>query len=345
MEYSPKDLKKFFVKVVSTFVNDQGADSLREFMELLNGYAQFLNAKSSGQMYSSSMFTINDPNERAMDKNSLLQNLSSLFAKYDLNDDFDIFLPLQSKGVSLLAEVQYKNPTLHKEILKILCESEEGESIGENEIKIKELLNSYPEWQKRFEPFLQQNSAYDSDAEESKSNMEAIPQSSGRTGSRMANRKNKANKTSKRESVYPERRLKSSNEEDIKNYDQVDQNNDELEDDGENQYVILDDGMPARSLSKNEMNFFEDLKKLFADEILHIDDKSPAVNLFDIVMKAFTLYVDGLCGADELFSLLEQAFSHIDEFEQFKSFCMSREVNRRKETWFCRNLDDSTMKE
>jgi len=43
--------------------------------------------------------------------------------------------------------------------------------------------------------------------------------------------------------------------------------------------------------------------------------------------------------------LLEDVFRHIDEFEQFKSFCLSRECNRRKHTWFCRNIDDANMKD
>jgi histone deacetylase complex regulatory component SIN3 len=62
-------------------------------------------------------------------------------------------------------------------------------------------------------------------------------------------------------------------------------------------------------------------------------------------MKMFSLYVEGICGADELFAIMEDVFRHIDEFEQFKSFCLSRECNRRKYTWFCRNPDDINMKD
>lgn len=93
------------------------------------------------------------------------------------------------------------------------------------------------------------------------------------------------------------------------------------------------------------MQFFDDLRKILEDENLYYDGPRTDEKLFDIIMKIFCLYVEGICGADELFSILEDVFRHIDEFELFKSFCLSREVNRRKDTWFCRNPDEINMKD
>lgn len=135
MEYKLKDLKKFFVKVITTFNKDQ--KSMMDFMGQLNKYAQYVNAQKRGQIQNL---------EEAIDKHTLLGNLSSLFAKYDLNDDFNAFLPLQSRGISLLAEVNSKDPQLHQEIITALRDGNDKESIGNNEGKIKEILSQYPQW-------------------------------------------------------------------------------------------------------------------------------------------------------------------------------------------------------
>lgn len=92
------------------------------------------------------------------------------------------------------------------------------------------------------------------------------------------------------------------------------------------------------------MQFFDELRKIFEDENVYYDSPRTGEKLYDIVIKMFCMYVDGIWGADELFAILEDVFRHIDEFEQFKSFCLSREVNRRKETWFCRNPDEINTK-
>lgn len=96
------------------------------------------------------------------------------------------------------------------------------------------------------------------------------------------------------------------------------------DDDSEEQrianYNALNEGVTGRSLSKNEVQFLDDLKKILADENLYYENKNTGESLYEIVMKMFTLYVEGVCGADELFSILEDVFRHIDEFEQFKSF-------------------------
>lgn len=76
----------------------------------------------------------------------------------------------------------------------------------------------------------------------------------------------------------------------------------------------------TKGISKNELMFFDDLRKLLENEPLYYDGEDTDESLYDIVMKAFALYVEGICGADELFSMLEDVFRHIDEFEQFKSF-------------------------
>ena len=135
MEYKLKDLKKFFVKVITTFNKDQ--KSMMDFMGQLNKYAQYVNAQKRGQIQNL---------EEAIDKHTLLGKLSSLFAKYDLNDDFNAFLPLQSRGISLLAEVNSKDPQLHQEIITALRDGNDKESIGNNEGKIKEILSQYPQW-------------------------------------------------------------------------------------------------------------------------------------------------------------------------------------------------------
>ena len=94
----------------------------------------------------------------------------------------------------------------------------------------------------------------------------------------------------------------------------------------------------------NETMFFSDLKKILSDDTIYPRPSESLESLFDIVIKIMSIYVDGVWGADELFAILEDAFKHIDEFEQFKSFCLSREWNRRKETWFWRNFDEINMK-
>lgn len=285
MEYDIRDLKRFFIKLISKFMQSNNTSALGEFMDLLNKYAQYLNARNNRQLQNL---------EGAMNKNNLLQSISSLFARFDLNEEFNAFLPLQSRGVSLLAEVQLKDPQLHKEIIMILKESEEGESIPENEFKIKELLSRYPEWRKKFEPYLQQNSQDESDNEESKSNLDT---SNNMIANRSASRalgKKKGAKVPRDSIAYPEIRQKSKNEDAIKNYDIGDRNDDESDELDDDEYGSVADNVTGRNLSKNEMMFFDDLKKILDEEALRLDDKNKFESLFDVVMKAFTLYVDGV---------------------------------------------------
>ena len=102
---------------------------------------------------------------------------------------------------------------------------------------------------------------------------------------------------------------------------------------------------PLELFQNNETMFFSDLKNILSDETLFSRTSEFTESLFDIVIKIMSIYVEGICGADELFLILEDVFKHIDEFEQFKSFWLSREWNRRKETWFCRNFDETNIKE
>ncbi len=81
----------------------------------------------------------------------------------------------------------------------------------------------------------------------------------------------------------------------------------------------------GKVLSKTEAQFFDELKKILADDNLYFDFPDQKENLYTIVIKIFSLYVEGICGADELFEILAEPFKHIDEFEQFKNFCLSRE--------------------
>lgn len=102
----------------------------------------------------------------------------------------------------------------------------------------------------------------------------------------------------------------------------------------------------GKILSKTEAQFFDELKKILADDDLYFDFPDQKESLYTIVLKMFSLYVEGICGADELFEILEEPFRHIDEFEQFKTFCLSREANRRKEDiWYFKNLDADNLKE
>jgi histone deacetylase complex regulatory component SIN3 len=130
--------------------------------------------------------------------------------------------------------------------------------------------------------------------------------------------------------------------EDEDDVEDLTEKHDESDEQAMRRYEELNEDVPGRSLSRNEVQFFDDLKKILDDENQYYDLGDSEECLFNVVMKLFSLYVEGICGADELFAILEEVFKHIDEFEQFKSFCLSREVNRRKYTWFCRNPDEIT---
>lgn len=106
----------------------------------------------------------------------------------------------------------------------------------------------------------------------------------------------------------------------------------------------ITDHPDGKSISKTEAQFFDDLKKVLADDI-YFDDKNQDDSPYDIVMKMFSLYVEGIFGVDELFFALEDIFRHVDEFEQFKKLCLCRESNRRKdESWYFKHYDEANMK-
>jgi hypothetical protein len=106
----------------------------------------------------------------------------------------------------------------------------------------------------------------------------------------------------------------------------------------------ITDHPDGKSISKTESQFFDDLKKVLADDI-YFDDKNQDDSPYDIVMKMFSLYVEGIFGVDELFFALEDIFRHVDEFEQFKKLCLCRESNRRKdESWYFKHYDEANMK-
>lgn len=196
---------------------------------------------------------------------------------------------------------------------------------------------------KRFQPFIGQKSSEDSE-EEIKSNRVSEQYNNVRERSRSNTRSQ--NNIKKAGLEKPNRGI-STNKEEIphKSYKIPEENSEESDEVNQPEYSSIAGSITGRNLSKNEMMFFDELQKALADETLYLNNGKQYESLFDVVMKAFTIYVDGIFGADELFMLLENSFRHIDEFEQFKSFCLSRECNRRKETWFCRNLDDTNMKE
>ena len=131
----------------------------------------------------------------------------------------------------------------------------------------------------------------------------------------------------------------------MSDYDESDKDNDSADVQETEAHKILD--YPnGKLLSKTEAQFFNDLKKILADDNLYFDFPDQKESLYTIVLKAFSLYVEGVCGADELFELLEEPFRHIDEFEQFKNFCLSREANRRKEdSWYFKNWDEANLKD
>ena len=66
------------------------------------------------------------------------------------------------------------------------------------------------------------------------------------------------------------------------------------------------------------------------------------------MLKSFYLFTEGIIGADQLFYLTKQSFEQIsdaDQFDLFKNIVLSREINRRKLSWFCKNLQEFAQKD
>jgi histone deacetylase complex regulatory component SIN3 len=80
------------------------------------------------------------------------------------------------------------------------------------------------------------------------------------------------------------------------------------------------DDVQMKNLSKNELQFFEQMREVFDNEEVYVD-----------IMKLFNLYVEGVIGADELFVMSEATFATIDDdfqfFSMFQNITLSRETN------------------
>lgn len=60
--------------------------------------------------------------------------------------------------------------------------------------------------------------------------------------------------------------------------------------------------------------------------------------MYHDILKLFYMYVEGVFGVDELLILIEPLFDDklLKIYENFKSIVVSREVNRRDQTWLCK---------
>ncbi|CAI2369188.1 unnamed protein product [Moneuplotes crassus] len=333
------------MKLINAFSNDNQNNSLAVFVELMSKYSDHLQKRQAG---------CHIPKEEETSlRLFLLQNLSELFTHHDLNEEFTNFLPIQRKGISLLTEVRMKDINLHKKIIEILHNRKSEGPILEDEGQISKLLEKHPEWDHRFRIFLSNNqNQQEVDYEEEK---DPLPSKTVHHSSREGN---KRKLDSKKEVKKLERTQTKLREGCVNKYEvsrnevqiALDQNEESGNDASEPHSIpeaqkILDhpDG---KSLSKTEAQFFDELKKILADDDLYFDFPDQKESLYTIIIKMFSLYVEGICGADELFEILDKPFKHIDEFEQFKNFCLSREANRRKEDiWYFKNLDETNLKE
>jgi histone deacetylase complex regulatory component SIN3 len=80
--------------------------------------------------------------------------------------------------------------------------------------------------------------------------------------------------------------------------------------------------------TKNEHLYFEKLNQMLPDQ-------------YDDIMKVFKLYNDCVIGADEMLEMIKPAFLDEPEmYEYFKVVVFSREVNRRVNKQFCKQLSD-----
>ena len=89
-----------------------------------------------------------------------------------------------------------------------------------------------------------------------------------------------------------------------------------------------------QSLNKDELEFFDQMRETLDNE-----------DVFGVIMKLFSLYVNCIMGADELFSMIEGVMNEYEPslFEIFKCITLSREVRRRAESWFCKNIKDQPV--
>ena len=86
-----------------------------------------------------------------------------------------------------------------------------------------------------------------------------------------------------------------------------------------------------QSLSKNELQFFDSMRETIDNE-----------KVYSVVMKLFDMYVSCVMGADELFLSVEDIMEEYESnlFDMFKNIVLSREVRRRQDSWFCKNIKD-----
>jgi hypothetical protein len=87
----------------------------------------------------------------------------------------------------------------------------------------------------------------------------------------------------------------------VKNGDDVDDNEYEsseklIEQDGPaiSNYDKLNEEVPGRNLSRNEVYYFDELKRILDHESQYFDFGDAEESLYLIVMKIFSLYVEGI---------------------------------------------------
>ena len=69
-------------------------------------------------------------------------------------------------------------------------------------------------------------------------------------------------------------------------------------------------------------------------------------DLYDDTIKAFSLYIEGIISADELFALLHEHFEGNEDLrEPLHVIALSREVNRRHHTWFCKPVSEFSLQD